>query len=158
MTETIAKQIVKNKFWIVEESGEKIATIQAIDEGGVAYVRNDQREVFPSIKLLSKKYNIEFARVEKKSKRKTQQYDVYGYPTATSPYNALFNVARHLPIYTQTPKSRSFFCAGYYVIDFNHQWITEFCPKAITLNRYPYQGPFVTESQATEKLEELNGK
>ena len=158
MTETIAKTVVKNKFWIVEASGEKIATIQAIDEGGVAYVRNEQREVFPSIKLLSKKYNIEFARTERKSKRKTQQHDVYGYPTATPPYNALFDVARHLPIYTQTPKSRSFYCAGHYVIDFNQQWITEFCPKAITLNRYAYHGPYITEDQAKKKLEELHGK
>ena len=63
---TIAKPIVKNKFWIVERDGEKLATIQAIDEdGGYAYVHDDQREVFPTIKLLSSKYNIEFARAEK---------------------------------------------------------------------------------------------
>ena len=31
---TIAKPIVKNKFWIVERDGEKLATIQAIDEDG----------------------------------------------------------------------------------------------------------------------------
>jgi hypothetical protein len=60
MSDIIAKPVVKNKFWIVEEGGEKIATIQAIEEGGFAYVHDEQRELFPSIKMISKKYNIEF--------------------------------------------------------------------------------------------------
>jgi len=58
MSEIIAKPVVKNKFWIVEEDGEKIATIQAVEDGGFAYVRGDSREVFPSIKVLAATYNI----------------------------------------------------------------------------------------------------
>ena len=73
MTEMIARPVVKNKFWIVEEGGNKIATIQAIDEGGVAYVHDEQREVFPSIKLLSKKYNINFVKAERVKKEKAEQ-------------------------------------------------------------------------------------
>ena len=34
-TNLLAKPVVKNKYWIVEESGNKVATIQAV-EGGVA--------------------------------------------------------------------------------------------------------------------------
>ena len=34
MSEIIAKPVVKNKFWIVESGGLKIATIQVIDEEG----------------------------------------------------------------------------------------------------------------------------
>ena len=81
MTEIIAKPVLKNKFWIVEEAGEKIATILAIEEGGFAYVHDDRRELFPSISLLAKKYNIKFAKVEKLKKEKQDVYDVYGYPT-----------------------------------------------------------------------------
>ena len=61
MIDTIAKPVVKGKFWIVERDGEKCATIQAIDEdGGFAFVHDEKREIFPTIKLLSKKHNIEF--------------------------------------------------------------------------------------------------
>ena len=70
MSDIIAKPVVKNKFWIVEEGGEKIATIQAIEEGGFAYVHDEQRELFPSIKMISKKYNIEFVKAEKPKKEK----------------------------------------------------------------------------------------
>ena len=51
MTETIARPVVKNKFWIVEVGGEKIATIQAIGEGeGFVYVHNNERKIYPSIR------------------------------------------------------------------------------------------------------------
>ena len=51
MSEKIAKQIVKNKFWVVEDSGNKVATIQARDDGGFVYVHDDEREYFSSIKI-----------------------------------------------------------------------------------------------------------
>ena len=68
MTELIAKPVVKNKMWIVESLGTKVGNIMAVDEGGVVYVHDDQREAFPSIKLLQKKYNIEFDIAPGKSK------------------------------------------------------------------------------------------
>jgi hypothetical protein len=44
MNDLIAKPVVKNKFWIVEQSGSQVATIQAIDEaGGFAYVHDNER-------------------------------------------------------------------------------------------------------------------
>ena len=70
MVKVIAKPIVKNKFWIVEEAGEKIATIQACDEGGFVYVHDNEREMFTSIRMLSKKYNINFVKAEKLKKEK----------------------------------------------------------------------------------------
>ena len=153
---TIAKPIVKNKFWIVERDGEKLATIQAIDEdGGYAYVHDDQREVFPSIKLLSSKYNIEFARAEKIKTAVTN--DIYGFPTSTRAHNALFDVQRYLPIYTKNSKSKSYFAAGYYSIKLNTTWIQQFCPKLITLNRYEYCGPFSTAAAAQKETDERNG-
>ena len=56
----IAKPVVKNKYWIVEEGGIKVGTIQAVDQGGVTYVHGEEREQFTNIKMLSKKYNIVF--------------------------------------------------------------------------------------------------
>lgn len=149
MSETIARPVVKNKYWIVENSGNKVATIQAIEEGGYAYVHNDQRERFASIKLISKKYNIEFAKPARD--RSIKNDDVYGYPCNSKSHNEIYDVARRLPIYSKSAKSRSFFCAGHYMIKYNQTWIHEFCPKLITLNRYEYQGPFKSEPEAKGK-------
>ena len=136
MSDIIAKPVVKNKFWIVESGGTKIATIQAIDEGGFVYVHDDQREMFPSIKLLSKKYNIEFVKAERPRREKQDVYEVYGFPTPNQPNNEVLDVQRYLPIYTKGAKSKSFFCAGYYIIRFSNTWVRAYCTKLITLNSY----------------------
>jgi hypothetical protein len=60
MTELIAKPVIKNKFWIVESEGTKVATIQAVEDGGFVYVHDEERQRFPTIKLLTKEYNIVF--------------------------------------------------------------------------------------------------
>jgi hypothetical protein len=158
MSDIIAKPVVKNKFWIVESGGTKIATIQAIDEGGFVYVHDDQREMFPSIKLLSKKYNIEFVKAERPKREKQDVYEVYGFPTNNQPNNEVLDVQRYLPIYTKGAKSKSFFCAGYYIIRFSNTWVRAYCPKLITLNRYEYQGPFKTQEAMLESMREANGQ
>ena len=156
MIETIAKPVVKDKFWIVEQYGAKIATIQAVDEnGGYVYVHDNEREHFPSIKLISKKYNIQFVKAEKP--KKESEHDIYGFPVLGTPSNQLLDVQRYLPIYTKGKKSKSCFCAGYYLVKFGNNWAKQFCPKLITLNRYEYQGPFKTEERALTVMKELNG-
>jgi hypothetical protein len=156
MMTIVAKPVVKNKYWIVEQEGTKIATIQAIDEGGFAYVHDNHREKFATIKMLTKKYNIEFVKVEKPKKVSLDSYDVYGFPTAHRPHNEVLDVQRYLPIYTKTAKSKSFFCAGHYIIKFSNSWVRAYCPKLITLNRYEYQGPFKTQERMLDAMKEAN--
>jgi hypothetical protein len=156
MDELIAKPIVKNKMWIVEAySGTKVGNIMAVDEGGVVYIHDDQREIFPSIKVLTQKYNIVFAKAEKV--KKSEVHEVYGYPSTANPQNQVLDVQRYLPIYTKGLKSKSFFCAGHYMVKYNNAWTIAYCPKLITLNRYEYQGPFKTKERATEAMREANG-
>lgn len=156
MTEMIAKPVVKNKMWIVESEGTKVGNIMAVEEGGVVYLHDDQREMFPSIKILQKKYNIEFVKAEKPKKEKLDVYDVYGFPTTSKPNNEVLDVQRYLPIYTKGSKSKSFFCAGYYIIKFSSTWVRAYCPKLITLNRYEYEGPFKTQERMVEAMREAN--
>jgi len=155
MSDLVAKPIVKNKFWVVEDHGNKIATIQATDDGKYVYVHDDKREPFPSIKVLSKRYNISFGKPEKKKVIKNNT--VYGYPIRGKAYNELYDVSRKLPVYTKTEKSKSFFCAGYYLVKFENQWTAAYCPKLITLSRYSYQGPYFTEDDMQQQLRKNNG-
>lgn len=156
MNELIAKPVIKNKFWVVEESGNKIATIQAREDGGYAYVHDDQREYFPSVKNLKQKYNIKFSNIEKPKKENIKT--IYGYPITGKAYNQVWDVQRKLPIYSKTAKSKSLFCAGYYLIKMNCAWSECFCPKNITISRYEYTGPFKTKDVMQTTLKELQCK
>ena len=156
MSELIAKPVIKNKFWVVEESGNKIATIQARDDGGYAYVHDEQREYFPSVNNLKQKYNIKFRNLEKPKKENNKT--VYGYPITGKAYNQVWDVQRRLPIYSKTSNSKSLFCAGYYLIKLNHEWTENFCPKNITLGRYEYLGPFKTKNEIQQILKEQTCK
>jgi len=156
MADKIAKPVVKNKFWVVEDQGHRVATIQAKDDGGFVYVHDEEREHIPSLKLLKQKYNIQFGPALKSAKAEVSS--VYGYPIHGRAYNQVYDVQRKLPVYSKTPKSRSMFCAGYYLVKINQAWIEHFCPKNITLNRYQYLGPFKNEIQMQQRLKEQNAK
>ena len=158
MTELRATPVVKDKYWIVEDEGGKIATILAVEEGGFVYVHNNKREAFPTVKMLKSHYNIEFVKPAKVKKEKPAEFDVYGWPCSHQPYNPLYDVPKRLPIYAKTSKSKSYFCAGYYLVKFANNWAKAYCPKLITLQRYEFQGPFCTKEQMTEQLRIVNGQ
>tara|TARA_R110000796_G_scaffold46462_1_gene112160 strand:+ start:4690 stop:5166 length:477 start_codon:yes stop_codon:yes gene_type:complete len=150
--ELLAKPVIKNKYWIVEKGTVKIGTIQTIDEinGGVVYVHNDVREKFTNIKSLSLTHNIKFGKQTDKAKSET--YDVYGFPSCFNPYNTIYDVKRKVPLFTKSKNSKSFYCAGHYLIKFSGEWITENCPKSITISRYEYKGPFKTVQEAKDYI------
>jgi hypothetical protein len=150
MTERVAKPVIKNKFWVVEDRGQKIATIQAKADGGFVYVHNEKREFFPSVQILKQKYKIKFGSVDKHKKINSKL--VYGYPISGRAYNEVWDVQRRLPIYSKSAKSKSLFCAGFYIIKLNGVWTENYCPKNITLSRYEFQGPFKTKEEMQKSL------
>jgi len=154
MSEKIATPIVKNKFWVVQEQGHKIATIQAKDDGGIVYVHDDQREYFDTVNVLKKKYNIKFDGF-KKPKSKNLSKEVYGFPITGRSFNEVYDVQNKIPLYTKTAKSKSRYCAGYYLVNINDKWNTVFCPKNITLTRYKFLGPYKTEKEQNTNLQKV---
>ena len=156
MNELIAKTVVKNKYWVVKQkqSGKTVATIQAVENGGFVYVHDDYRESYPSVKTLSNKYNIQFIPAEKKVKN-TETNEVYGFPAKGRIYNAMYDIRHQMALYTKTPKSRSHYCAGWYLVKAHEKWSKVLCPKTIVINRYPYFGPYKTEEQMIRKLATL---
>ena len=152
MTELIARPVLKNKFWIVESEGNKVATIQASEDGGFVHVHDEARERFASIKLLSKAHNVIFDNTTPKKEKTQESHDVHGFPISQKPWNVLWDVKHQFPVYTKTSKSKSYYCAGYYIIKFNNGWVKSYCPKFITLNRYEFQGPFKSKAEMQEAL------
>ena len=157
MTDLIAKPIIENKYWVVESQGNKIAAVLAVEDGGYTYVSEDLRKNYPSIKLLKKEHNIEF-KDNKKSKStvvKTDQHTAWGYPTVCKPHNALWDVKGQFAVFNKNNRSKSFYCAGHFLINVNGEWTYEFCPKHIIVSRYEFIGPYFTKNAAQTELRNI---
>jgi hypothetical protein len=151
-----AKTLIKNKFWILEEDGHKIGTLQKEDGNGWIFLgRKDKREKIESEAGLFEKFgaNVFSNDIVRHESVVSEDGDqVYDYPVSQKAYNPMFDVQKQLPIYTKTPKSKSLFCAGYYIICFEKGWRKAYCPKVITLQRYPYKGPYKTKLEMQQEL------
>jgi len=152
----VAKPVLDNKFWILEDNGQKVGTIRS-NENGVTLTVGTKNQTFKELSELKQKIKVDFTGKEVVSKE-TKEYEVHGYACKTKPHNPIYDLKRKLPLYTKTSDSQSFFCAGYYVIhweDGNHS--PAYCPKLITLSRYTYDGPFKTKLEMQETLRRTNG-
>jgi hypothetical protein len=96
--------------------------------------------------------NISFADQQVISTPSKKEHEVHGYSAKNLPFNGIYDLKRKLPIYTKQEKSTSFFCAGYYIINFELGWRPAYCPKLITLTRNEYEGPYKTKLEMKEAL------
>ena len=152
-----AKEIVKNKFWIVQENGKSVGTISFNDE---QYMLSDATgsRFFTDTNDLEKTLNSQVSWQSLEIKETTTVNEVHNYPTSCTPFNSLYDIKRRLPLFTKSDKSKSLYCAGYYTIKFEKGWVKSFCPKLITLERYDYRGPFKTELEMRTELSRVNAK
>lgn len=150
----IAKPVVKNKFWIVENDGEKIATIQK-NSAGVTLVSNNQRQFFENLKKLGAEVNVVFDNTPPKPKIK-KSFDINGYPTCCVPHNVLYDVKKRCFIYTKNKKSKSYHCAGFFLVKHNNAWVKSFCPKVIILQRQEFKGPYQSKEDLQKQYDAYN--
>jgi hypothetical protein len=145
----IAKTLIPNKEWIIEDNGKKLGTL-CKEKTGYVLLSKGAKIQFHDLKELQQTLKIY---VEPPSSVKAAKIkDVYGYETKTIPYNPLYDVQRRLPIYTKSAKSTSKHCAGHYIIKFPKGWVKSHCPKLITLERYPFKGPFHSDVEVRLEL------
>ena len=154
MTDIHAKPIVDGKFWIVEQDEHKVGVLKLNEQKKYVFSSKDTVTVFDSKKKLFETFGTNFFVAKKKEAiiEDDSDKDIQGYPTSTTPYNPMFDVKRHLPLFTKSNKSKSVYCAGYYIIKFDKGWVKSFCPKLITVERYQYEGPFKTELEMKHRL------
>ena len=144
----IAKPVIDKQFWILQENNRKIGNVEAC-AGGYQVRINNQVAQFKTIRMVEQRADVQFE-TKKKIFKGTDANQVHGYPTSGRAYNAIWNVPDKLPLYTKTPKSKSWYAAGWYQVRQGRQWETVQDPKLILLQRYPYHGPFYTKEQADE--------
>ena len=154
MTEIHAKPIVDGKFWIVEEDGVKIATLHKKENNKFVLSSTTGEMMFNKKQDLTKQFGDGFFLTSTKVKvtDNTEALECHGFPTSSKPFNAMYDVRRKLPLFTKSNASKSLYCAGHYIIKFDKGWVKSFCPKAITIERYPYKGPFKSELEMKQVL------
>jgi hypothetical protein len=152
-----AKPIIENKFWVVEMDGEKFATLRKNDENMFVMTNEQFFEIYKNKESITKKYGKDFfiAKIVREA-NDSKPLEVHGFPTSVLPHNSMFDIRRKLPLFSKSDDSKSLYCAGHYAIKFDKGWVKSFCPKLITLQRYPFQGPFKTESEMKQILSNVS--
>lgn len=151
-----AKEVLKNKFWIVEENGSKVGTLSAAEEC-YTYSCGQGTQVFGDFDQLKKHLGkINWSTAD--PVEEVVDFEVHGYPTSCNPFNPMYDVKNKLPLFSKSNKSKSLYCAGYYCIEFEKGWVKSFCPKQITIERYNYSGPFKTDIEMRTELSRVNAR
>ena len=153
----IAKTLVPNKTWLLEEQGQKVGTLNK-EKKGYSFFQKGKRTVLTDLPAVKKKFGSDIIK-ESINYSKSTDIDtksIYDFPCNSKPFNPVYNIKKKLPIYAKSSKSKSLYCAGYYVIKFRKGWVKSLCPKLITLERYPYKGPFKSENDMKNVLNTLN--
>jgi len=156
--DSTAKILIPNKEWLIKNSSGKIGTI-AKSKKGYLVLRNGKSVAFKNLAEVKAAVGIAFFEESFKDNKKqedTAVHNIYGYPCKNKAYEPLYDVQKKLPLYIKRLKSKSQHCAGHYIIKFRKGWVKSFCPKLITLERYPYQGPWKTEEESKQALKKAN--
>jgi len=152
-----AKEILKDKFWIVEsEQGERVGTLSVGEEQQYMYTNQEGTKFFKNMKQLKKTLGTDISWSTAESNVTTIEKEVHGFPTSCEPHNPMYDVQKKLPLFTKSAKSKSLYCAGYFIIRFEKGWVKSFCPKLITVERYETKGPFKTEIEMKQELSRAN--
>ena len=149
-----AKPVLKDKFWIIENNEQRIGTMSWNDD---RYMFSTSGETcfFDNKREMKQRFGTDIVWTDatpQEPKVSEISQLVHGFPTSVTPYNTMYDVKRKLPLFTKSNKSKSAYCAGYYIIQFDKGWVKSFCPKLITIERYNFKGPFKTEMEMRSEL------
>ena len=129
------KEIITDKFWIVESNQGKIGTIRRLDKNYQFFNQiNMTSNVIESLE--------DFEETVDKPASDTSAKNCKGYPTNSTTVISVTDPK--LPLFKKSQSANTLFAAGYYVIKFK-DWLPSFCPKHKTLEDREYLGPFFTE-------------
>ena len=152
-----AKVLVPNKEWLVKTEAGKVGGI-AKNKKGYLFYQKGKTLAFRNLDEINSTLGVAISEDNTKKFKPNQQetQSIYDYPCSSKPYQPVYNVKKKLPLFAKSDKSKSQYCAGYYTIKFRKGWVKSFCPKLITLDRYPFHGPFKSEQDMKTQLNTIN--
>lgn len=154
-------EIVKNKFWIVEDAGVKLGLIRKTETSDFEVIMQDALglETLP-FDALTSKYGSKILESKQVKKIESVEYGkdldaIDGVPTKHIAYNKQWVdiEGKQIPTYTKTEKSKVVYAAGYYGLQFpGAGWKNAYCVKAETLHSYYFIGPFNSKTQLEAEI------
>jgi len=151
------KQLLPDRFWIIEQNGVRIGTIQRHDENNFIVTGTDSSIAQMSRDEVDEQFSI-FQNIDvvNASSQPDIKKEVYEYPTKHTPYNAVLDVKHKIPLYSKSPNSNNMYAAGYYIVHFPKGWVKGFCPKLSTLANNEFQGPFKSVMEQRQAFSNVN--
>ena len=144
--------LIPEKEGLIKDHEEKIGTVAKIKKNYV-FLHKGQQITLGGLDEVKSQLGVSlFEGPITNNPTQNQGYTIYDYPCRSKPYSPVYSVKKRLPLFAKSSKSKSQYCAGYYIILRGKGWATSFCPKLITLERYKYHGPFKTETEMKEML------
>lgn len=154
-------EIVKDRFWIVEDAGIKLGLIRKTETSDFEVIMQDALDVETlPFDALTSKYGSKILESKQVKKIESVEYgkdldEVNGVPTKHRAFNkqSVTIAEKDIPTYTKTEKSQVVYAAGYYGLKFPEAgWKNVYCVKAETLNNYEFIGPFNSKTQLEAEI------
>lgn len=154
-------EIVKDRFWIVEDAGIKLGLIRKTKTSDFEVIMQDALDVETlPFDALTSKYGSKILESKQVKKIESVEYgkdldEVNGVPTKHRAFNkqSVTIAEKDIPTYTKTEKSQVVYAAGYYGLKFPEAgWKNVYCVKAETLNNYEFIGPFNSKTQLEAEI------
>ena len=132
----LAKNVIKDKFWILEENAKRVGMMNFKDDN---YVINLKRKDYTARDTKElKKLGIEFVT---RDFTHGGHLEVMGYPTDQE---EVYNVKEidGFPTFTKKAASKSPHVSGWYGLKFKNGWVSVLCPRLTTVKTNIYIGPY----------------
>lgn len=149
------KQLLPDRFWIIEHNGSRIGTIQRHDQNQFIVTGTDSSIANLTLEEVESQFKL-FSQEVVPTEEEQIEKDCHGYPTKHIPHNAIFDVQHRLPLYAKSANSDNMYAAGYYCVKFPKGWVKGFCPKMSTIIGNEYRGPFKTVVEQRKVFSDVN--
>ena len=116
-------EIIKDKFWIVEDAGIKLGLIRKTGSSDFEVIMQDAVDVETlNLDSLTLKFGSKILESKQVKKTVSVEYgkdidEVESYPSKHTAFNKGLDT-NNIPIYTKTEKSKVLYAAGYYGLHF----------------------------------------
>ena len=135
----LAKSVIKDKFWILEENAKRVGMMNFKDNNYTINLK--RKDLIAKSEDDLKTMGIEFVI---RDLTHGGHLEVMGYPTDQE---EVFNVKEidGFPTFTKKALSKSTHVAGWYGLRFKNGWCTSLCPRLSTVKTNTFVGPFKTK-------------
>jgi hypothetical protein len=135
----LAKSIIKDKFWILEENAKRVGMMNFKDDNYTINLKRKDFVVHDTTEL--KNLGIEFV---VRDLTQGGNIEVMGYPTDQE---EVFNIKEMdgYPTFTKKSQSKSAHVAGWYGLKFKNGWVCSLCPRFTTIKTNVFVGPYKTK-------------